>query len=412
MGSFGGHVIPATLLFVYGFFLSLHSMHTHHLLSHPTLNAYIYPPSASKLLSSHAAPHLPGLSRLLLNRRVQNIAYVCAILLAATHASIELILWDGMWMHMTPLQHSTMYFLVVLCALIGLGMDTGMLPYTARYIVGICFWLCGFMFYSHAQEGLYNESIHKVRETHTDITVPPSTLCQYRRLILSELYAVCAMFNHQMVAYLFWAAGSIYIVYSMLLASCFFSAARIGSAGVTSESHVISPVLLAFTSTFARLTSLFIMLAGSWLFHIAFAMYSPFVEDDIVHPDHDAHTLYLELSWHFLTITTIGLFIEAFFRQQTGEWGQGNVRRVRYERVNGGKSVSDDGWLAGAAKFTVDGEEEERTAVAEAGRSKRDGKVRKATNGATAAGRVEKRAMAPADDAVLIDEDGEGEYDI
>lgn len=371
MGSFGGHVIPATLLFVYGFFLSLHSMHTHHLLSHPSLNAYIYPPSASKLLSSHAAPHLPALSRLLLNRRVQNIAYVCAILLASTHAAIELILWDGMWAHMTSLQHSTMYFLVVLCALIGLGMDTGMLPYTARYIVGLCFWLCGFMFYAHAQEGLFNESIHK------------------------------------MVAYLFWAAGSIYMVYSMLLASCFFSAARIGHGGVTSESHVISPVLLAFTSTFARLTSLFIMLAGSWLFHIAFAMYSPFVEDDIVHPDHDAHTLYLELSWHFLAITTVGMFIEAFFRQQTGEWGQGNTRRQRYERVNGGKSASDEGWAA-APKFTVDAGEE-------AGRAKRDGKARKATNGSAAVSRAEKRVVAPVEDVVLIDEveeDGEGEYDI
>jgi len=340
MGSFGGHVIPATLLFVYGFFLSLHSMHTHHLLSHPSLNAYIYPPSASKLLSSHAA--------------------------------IELILWDGMWAHMTSLQHSTMYFLVVLCALIGLGMDTGMLPYTARYIVGLCFWLCGFMFYAHAQEGLFNESIHK------------------------------------MVAYLFWAAGSIYMVYSMLLASCFFSAARFGHGGVTSESHVISPVLLAFTSTFARLTSLFIMLAGSWLFHIAFAMYSPFVQDDIVHPDHDAHTLYLELSWHFLAITTVGMFIEAFFRQQTGEWGQGNTRRQRYERVNGGKSASDEGWAA-APKFTVDAADEE------AGRAKRDGKARKATNGSAAVSRAEKRVVAPVEDVVLIDEveeDGEGEYDI
>ena len=379
MGSFGGHVIPATLLFVYGFFLQLHSMHTHHLLSHPSLNAYLFPPSASKLLSSHNAPSLPALSRLLLNRRVQNIAYVCAILLAGTHASIELILWDGMWMHMTSLQHSTMYFLVILCALIGLGMDTGMLPYTVRYVVGICFWLCGFMFYSHAQEGLYNESIHK------------------------------------MVSYLFWAAGSIYIVYSMLLASCFFSAARIGSNGVTSESHVISPVLLAFTSTFARLTSLFIMLAGSWLFHIAFAMYSPFVEDDIVHPDHDAHTLYLELSWHFLSITTVGMFIEAFFRQQTGEWGQGRARRVKYERVNGGKSASDEGWAA--SKFTVDAEDEDQAAAAEAGRTKRGGKTKKAANGqngATTAGRVEKRAAAPVDDVVLIDEveEEEGEYEV
>ena len=367
-------MIPATLLFVYGFFLSLHSMHTHHLLSHPHLNAYIYPPSASKLLSSHAAPRLPALSRLLINRRVQNIAYVSAILLAGTHASIELLLWDGLWMHMTSLQHSTMYFLVILCALVGLGMDTGMLPYTARYIVGICFWLCGFMFYSHAQEGLFNESIHK------------------------------------MVAYLFWTAGSIYIVYSMLLASCFFSAARIGSGGVTSEANVISPVLLAFTSTFARLTSLFIMLAGSWLFHIAFAMYSPFVKDDIVHPDHDAHTLYLELSWHFLAITTVSMFTEAFFRQQTGEWGQGHVRRLRYERVAGSKGASDEGWAA-AAKFTVDGEDEDQAGVTEAGRSKRDGKTRKATNASAATGRVEKRSVAPVDNAVLIDEADEEEDD-
>ena len=380
MGSFGGHVIPATLLFVYGFFLNLHSMHTHHLLSHPALNAYLYPPSASKLLSTHAAPQLPALSRLCLNRRVQNIAYMSAILLASTHAAIELILWDGMWMHMTSLQHSTMYFLVILCALVGLGMDTGMLPYTARFIVGICFWLCGFMFYSHAQEGLYNESIHK------------------------------------MVAYLFWAAGCIYIVYSMLLASCLFSAARIAThGGVTTDSPAINPTLIAFTSTFARLTSLFIMLAGSWLFHIAFAMFSPFADGDIVHPDHDAHTLYLELSWHFLSITTVGLFIEAFFRQQTGEWGQGHLKRRRYERVNGGKSASDEGWAA-AKQYAVDGEEEEeQTGGVEAGRAKREGKARKAANGNAAAGRQEKRSVAPAEDVVLNDEgeeEAEGEFDI
>ena len=387
MGSFGGHVIPATLLFVYGFFLSLHSMHTHHLLSHPSLNAYIYPPSASKLLSTHAAPNLPSLSKLLLNRRVQNIAYVSAILLAGTHAAIELILWDGMWAHMTSLQHSTMYFLVILCALIGLGMDTGMLPYTARYIVGICFWLCGFMFYSHAQEGVFNDTIHK------------------------------------MVSYLFWAAGTLYIVYSMLLASCFFAAARIGHGGVTSESHVISPALLGFTSTFARLTSLFIMLAGSWLFHIAFAMFSPFVDGDIIHPDSDAHTLYLELSWHFLAITTVAMFIEAYFRQQTGEWGQGNAssrRNTRYERVgHGSKAASDDGWVGGgAAKFSV-GEDEDEQHV-----KRGEGKVRKAANGnanghgVVAGGKAEKRvaaAAAPVDDVVLIDEiedEEEGEYNI
>ena len=306
-------MIPATLLFVYGFFLYLHSIHTHYLLSSPALLPYLHPPTASKLLAT-SSPHQPRslLSRLLINRRLQNIAYLGAILLAGTHATIELVLWDGQWMHMTSLQHSTMYFLVILCAFIGLGMDSGLLPYAARYSVGLCFFLCGFMFYSHAQEGLYNDSIHK------------------------------------MVSYLFWASGSIYLVYSALLASCTTTAARLGSSPST-PLH-ISPVLLSFTSMTSRLSSLLIMLSGSWLFHIAFAMFSPFVDGDIVHPDHDAHTLYLQLSWHFLAISTAALGIEALFRISTGEWTNtqqtaralGRAGRVQYLQVN--KETSDAGW--------------------------------------------------------------------
>ena len=316
-------VVPATLLFVYGFFLYLHSIHTHYLLSTPSLHPYLHPPSASKLLSSaNATPPPSGLSRLLINRRLQNLAYFGAILLAATHATIELVLWDGAWSSMTPLQHSTMYFLVILCAFIGLGMDLNILPYTARYSVGICFWLCGFMFYAHAQQGLYNESIHK------------------------------------MVSMIFWAAGSVYIVYSALLAACYNTAA----AALNSPSPtLISPVLLSFTSTASRLTSLFVMLAGSWLFHIAFALFSPFAQGDIVHPDHDAHTLYLELSWHFLFLTTLALFLEGAFRWQHGDWPRAEERRlgagrVRYDKVGGKDGLEEEG---GSSRFTVDGEDED-----------------------------------------------------
>ena len=329
-------VIPATLLFVYGFFLYLHSIHTHYLLSTASLLPYLHPPTASKLLAT-SSPHQPRslLSRLLINRRLQNIAYLSAILLAATHATIELVLWDGQWMHMSSLQHSTMYFLVVLCAFIGLGMDSGLLPYHARYSVGLCFWLCGFMFYSHAQEGLYNDMIHK------------------------------------MVSYLFWAAGGIYIFYASLLAACYHSAAIAGASPTSSLG--ISPVLLSFTATASRLASLFIMLSGSWLFHIAFAVFSPFAEDDIVHPDHDAHTLYLQLAWHFLTISTAALFIEALFRYSVGEWPKtegarllGRAGRVQYLQVS--KETSDAGWKG--PKFEVgdvaeEEEDEEEDAMAD-----------------------------------------------
>ena len=352
-------VIPATLLFVYGFFLYLHSIHTHYLLSVPALHPYLHPPTAAKLLAT-TAPNQPRsfLSRLLLNRRLQNLAYLGAILLAATHATIELVLWDGLWMHMTPLQHSTMYFLVILCAFIGLGMDTGLLPYQARYSVGICFWLCGFMFYAHAQEGAYNEMIHK------------------------------------MVSYLFWAAGCVYIVYSALLGGC-YNAAALAHVNPSASSS-ISPVLLSFTSTASRLASLFIMLAGSWLFHIAFAMFSPFAQGDIVHPDEDAHHLYLELSWHFLVISGLALFAEAAFRHSTGQWPNADTQRVlgsaghvRYLQVN--KEASDAHWQG--PKFEVGDvaeEEEGEEAVDEAaevsagkrkGKAKAKGKASRAANG-------------------------------
>ena len=174
--------------------------------------------------------------------------------MSAVLIPVELSRWDGDWMHMASLQHATMYGMVILCAVTGLCMDSALLPYPARFVVGLCFHLCGSMFSAHAQEGAYNEAVHVL------------------------------------VSQLFFAAGAAYVVYAALLATSHtvtglaLSAALqsvTGSGGsgksgtAMSSAALVLSLLFSLTSVSARLTSLLVMLSGSWLLHIALTLFSP-----------------------------------------------------------------------------------------------------------------------------------------
>ena len=240
-------------------------------------------------------------------------------------------------------QHATMYGMVALSAAVGLCMDAGLLAETARVVVGPCFWLCGVMFAGHAQHGEYNTAIHVL------------------------------------LAYLFYAAGTCYILYSAALATCRAAAAYFLSPSQSSLAHsspssaqpspVYSVVLSLLTSSLSllsRLTSLSLILCGTWMIHIAFKLFSPFSPPSFLatssasssthsmeadnHSSHsmpstapsldsETHTLFLTLSWHYLSVVSVALVMELLFRRSLGEWG-GDTAPRSYERVE--KAYNED----------------------------------------------------------------------
>ena len=338
MGTFAGHVAPGVLLFVYGLLLHLHSVHTHFLLSHPYRRVFLHSPAASKLLTSYTPPSSSRPSRLLLNASLRRIAYASAIVLAAVLIPVEISHWNGSWQAMASPQHATMYGMVLLSATIGLCMDGGLLPETARVAVGPCFWLCGLMFAGHAQHGEYNTAIHVI------------------------------------LAYLFYAAGISYLLYAAALSSCRAAAAYFlplssspssspSSKPPSSSYSIVLAVLTSLLSLLSRLTSLSVVLCGTWMLHIAFKLFSPFTlpafltspptssthsMDAADHStpstptspasslDAETHTLFLTLAWHYLAVVSVALVVEVCLRRSLGEWSGGEANGARhreYERV-------------------------------------------------------------------------------
>ena len=287
-------MIPATVLFTYGFLLFVHCVHNHHVMSGAS--------SSSKSLSSSSSSSSSlssWLRRLLSSRRLQNLLYICAIAVSVAHSSHELVRWNGSLQSLNQLQHVSMYALVSLAAGIGLCMDMGALSGVASYSVGLCLAVAGLMFFAHDQKTASGLAIHRILSL---------VLC---------------------------AAGGCYILHSVLLAAC-------GEVG--SPSHTaVSPVLLAFSTLASRLTALLIMIAGVWLAQSAFALFSPYAasgqqQQELAHGSpHTAQSLLSMLTMDFLLLTALMMAIEALFRRQIGDWplprraaggGHGEYRRL------------------------------------------------------------------------------------
>ena len=268
-------MIPASVLFTYGFLLFIHCMNNHHVMWEAS--------SSSKRLSLSSSSSPSWLRRLLSSRRLQNLLYICAIAVAVAHSSHELVRWNGSLQSLNQLQHVSMYALVSLAAVIGLCMDIGALPSVASYSVGLCLGVAGLMFFAHDQKTASGLIIHRILSL---------VLC---------------------------AAGGCYILHSVLLAAC-------GETGSPSHAAAVSPVLLAFSTLASRLTALLIMTAGVWLAQSAFALFSPYAasaqqQHELAHgSSHTAHSLLAMLTMDFLLLTALMMATEALFRRQTGDW--------------------------------------------------------------------------------------------
>lgn len=296
MGTFLGHIAPGSLLFIYGVCLYIHSIVISALLSHPHTQTLVSPNEFDK--KPALTNELPQLSKLLLNRKIACVAYLCASALAVMAGMVELVKWDWSWHHMTSPQHASMYGLVIMSAIIGLLTASNYLTSHSRWIVSCAFIVTGLMFYGHAQHGVFNTAVH------------------------------------QIVAYLLWAIGAMWLLHNVLTSACEEAvhqsvttelqeaSASVHISNIRRREWIISPTLASCTVITGRITGFLLILVGTWMYHIAFTLYSPFVDADIVHSDHDAHLLYMELSWYILFVAALGTIIEVAIRsdEQTSPW--------------------------------------------------------------------------------------------